>query len=53
MEEHTMTADNSWTLQISRDDLSRTRLVEAPLAELEEGEALLRVDRVGGKSGGQ
>jgi hypothetical protein len=32
MEEHTMTADNSWTLQILRDDLSRTRLVEAPLA---------------------
>jgi len=42
-----MIADNSWTLQISRDDLSNTRLVETLLAKLEEGEALLRVDRVG------
>jgi hypothetical protein len=37
----------SWTLAVARDDLARTTLLEAPLPDLEDGEALLRVDRVG------
>ena len=37
----------SWTLAVARDDLARTTLVEGPVPTLGEGEALLRVDRVG------
>ena len=37
----------SWTLQVARDDLSRTRLVDTALPTIEPGQALLRVDRVG------
>jgi hypothetical protein len=37
----------SWALQIARDDLARTRLVDVELPELRAGEALLRIDRVG------
>jgi hypothetical protein len=37
----------SWTLAVDRDDLSRTTLSDHELPELAEGEALLRVDRVG------
>lgn len=37
----------SWTLAVARDDLARTSLVEGPVPALAEGEALLRVDRVG------
>lgn len=36
-----------WALQIARDDLARTRLVDVDPPELQPGEALLRVDRVG------
>lgn len=38
---------SSWTLQVGRDDLSRTRVIPVPLPALGPGEALLRVDRVG------
>lgn len=37
----------SWTLQISRDDLSQSRLIPTSIPTLADGEALLRVDRVG------
>jgi hypothetical protein len=37
----------SWTLAVARDDLSRTALFEGTVPEVGEGEALLRVDRVG------
>ncbi|GAA2361290.1 hypothetical protein Cme02nite_39010 [Catellatospora methionotrophica] len=37
----------SWTLAIARDDLSRTHLARHPVPEPADGEALLRVDRVG------
>jgi hypothetical protein len=37
----------SWTFAVARDDLTRTTLVEHPVAEPADGEALLRVDRVG------
>ena len=37
----------SWTLAVARDDLTTTRLVEGQTPELHDGEALLRVDRVG------
>jgi hypothetical protein len=37
----------SWTLAVARDDLSRTALIEGTVPEVGEGEALLRVDRVG------
>jgi hypothetical protein len=38
---------DSWTLAVARDDLSRTTLVDNAVPELADGEALLRVDRVG------
>jgi Protein of unknown function (DUF2855) len=38
---------DSWTLTVDRSDLSDTRLGAAPTPELADGEALLRVDRVG------
>jgi hypothetical protein len=37
----------SWTLAVARDDLARTTLVEGEVPALADGEALLRVDRVG------
>jgi hypothetical protein len=37
----------SWTLAVDRSDLARTEALEQPLPDLQEGEALLRVDRVG------
>jgi NADPH:quinone reductase-like Zn-dependent oxidoreductase len=36
-----------WALETARDDLSRTSLVEVDVPEPGDGEALLRVDRVG------
>lgn len=36
-----------WSLAVARDDLSRTALSERTLPAIGEGEALLRVDRVG------
>ena len=36
-----------WALAVARDDLSRTTLFEDAVHEIGEGEALLRVDRVG------
>jgi hypothetical protein len=37
----------AWTLAVERDDLSATSLLESAVPEPAEGEALLRVDRVG------
>jgi hypothetical protein len=37
----------SWTLAVARDDLARTELLEGTAPEPAEGEAVLRVDRVG------
>jgi hypothetical protein len=37
----------AWALAVARDDLSSTALFEATVPEVGEGEALLRVDRVG------
>ncbi|MBX7268119.1 DUF2855 family protein [Micromonospora sp. Llam7] len=37
----------SWTFAVARDELSRTTLVAGGTPELSDGEALLRVDRVG------
>ena len=37
----------AWTLAVARHDLTRTSLVEGPVPDLTDGEALLRVDRVG------
>ncbi|GAB2699082.1 DUF2855 family protein [Thalassiella azotivora] len=39
--------DTTWTLAVARDDLARTTVVEHPRPEPADGEALLRVDRVG------
>ncbi len=36
-----------WALEVARDDLTRTALVEAAVPEPGPGEAVLRVDRVG------
>ena len=36
-----------WTLAVARDDLSRTALFDDAVPEIGDGEALLRVDRVG------
>ena len=36
-----------WALAVARDDLSRTALLQGAVPEIGEGEALLRVDRVG------
>ena len=36
-----------WALAVARDDLSRTALVAGNVPEIGDGEALLRVDRVG------
>lgn len=37
----------AWTLAVARDDLAQTSLTEGEVPEVGEGEALLRVDRVG------
>jgi Protein of unknown function (DUF2855) len=37
----------SWTLAVARDDLSRTALLKGTTPDARDGEALLRVDRVG------
>lgn len=37
----------SWTLAVDRADLTTTRLAEAPVPQPHDGEAVLRVDRVG------
>jgi NADPH:quinone reductase-like Zn-dependent oxidoreductase len=37
----------AWTLTVARDDLSNTSLLEGEVPEVGEGEARLRVDRVG------
>ncbi|MEU4564304.1 DUF2855 family protein [Actinoplanes sp. NPDC023936] len=37
----------SWTFAVARDDLGRTTLAETAVPALADGEALLRVDRVG------
>jgi hypothetical protein len=37
----------AWTLTVSRTDLADTRLLTGPVPEPEDGEAVLRVDRVG------
>jgi Protein of unknown function (DUF2855) len=37
----------SWSLAIARDDLSRTALLAGTVPDVQDGEALLRVDRVG------
>jgi hypothetical protein len=37
----------SWTFAVDRDDLTRTTVADGPVPDIGEGEALLRVDRVG------
>ncbi|GAA4935794.1 DUF2855 family protein [Actinoplanes utahensis] len=37
----------TWTFAVARDDLGRTTLVDGEIPPLHDGEALLRVDRVG------
>jgi hypothetical protein len=37
----------AWALAVARDDLSHTSLLRGTIPNVEEGEALLRVDRVG------
>ena len=37
----------SWILAVDRDDLARTTLLEQAIPEVGDGDALLRVDRVG------
>jgi hypothetical protein len=37
----------AWTLAVARDDLAHTTLLEVDLPEPDDGEAVLRVDRVG------
>ncbi|WP_406730200.1 DUF2855 family protein [Streptomyces sp. NBC_01794] len=43
----TTATPSGWNLFVSRDDLSTTKLVDAPIPEVRDGEVLLRVDRVG------
>src|SRR3954470_5173156 len=38
---------DSWTLSVARADFADTRVVETPPPEPADGEAVLRVDRVG------
>jgi hypothetical protein len=38
---------SAWTLAINRDDLAKTDLFDGTVPEISDGEALLRVDRVG------
>ncbi|MGP4001785.1 DUF2855 family protein [Streptomyces sp. 8N706] len=44
---NTTPTSSGWNLLIARDDLSSAQLVDAPVPEVGQGEALLRVDRVG------
>jgi hypothetical protein len=37
----------AWSLAVKRDDLSDTELFDVPVPEVGDGEALLRVDRIG------
>jgi hypothetical protein len=37
----------SWTFAVARNDLTKTLVVDGPVPDLSDGEALLRVDRVG------
>jgi hypothetical protein len=37
----------TWTLAVARDDLARTTLLDTPTPDAGDGEAVLRVDRVG------
>jgi len=41
------TAATAWNLLVRRDDLSTAELADAPVPQVRDGEALLRVDRVG------
>ena len=43
----TTTPSAGWALEVARDDLAATTLVEAAVPEPADGEAVLRVDRVG------
>jgi hypothetical protein len=43
----TAPAPPAWTLAVARDDLSRTAVLEADVPSPDDGEAVLRVDRVG------
>lgn len=43
----TTASSSAWNLLVARDDLSRAELVDVPVPEVQEGQALLRVDRVG------
>ncbi|MEV4621279.1 DUF2855 family protein [Asanoa sp. NPDC049573] len=38
---------HAWTFAVARDDLTRTSVAEGPVPEPADGEAVLRVDRVG------
>lgn len=40
-------AATAWNLLVRRDDLSTAELEDAPVPQVQDGEALLRVDRVG------
>ena len=42
-----MTSTRAWALEVARDDLSRTRLIDLDVPEPADGEAVLRADRVG------
>lgn len=41
------TAATGWNLLVARNDLATAEVVDAPIPEVQDGEALLRVDRVG------
>jgi hypothetical protein len=41
------TVNSPWTMAVRRDDLSQVTLAASPLPALADGQALLRVDRVG------
>jgi hypothetical protein len=43
----TTATSDGWNLLVTRDDLSTADLVDEPVPEVRDGEALLRVDRVG------
>ncbi|MET8679558.1 DUF2855 family protein [Streptomyces sp. NPDC004647] len=43
----TSATSSGWNLLVARDDLSTAELVDALVPEIRDGEALLRVDRVG------
>jgi hypothetical protein len=43
----TTATTSAWALEVARDELSRTRLLDLAVPEPAEGEAVLRADRVG------